>query len=346
MYLSDLDKVVLTDRVLIVQAHELVQLFISDRIKEDLGVSKEQFFDVKNKNDLKTTYSLGTVQPFDAIKWFITVYADNLSITDLLSHIDHGESCFYLIVVEKYFNYKKLKTELVKHNDILKKKKLPLVSFSDLYLAFLRYNDFLYLYSNYLGDIPNKLTENLREYVFKNYAGDIEALFLLLDAMKDGEEFEKEKDIVAKCGLGKNTTQNFLIKIMTSNPKTEKGLKTALKNNFQRGMDLSEDLSWEQIWSFTRAFIKSAIEIKSLCISGVVYKDLHNVPESYDIKRLSRYNRYLWFIRSQPMSKLLAVYMMLDSRRWTSELEFYRFLCEYYKYSITINLGGAKVGTN
>jgi hypothetical protein len=336
MKLNEIEIKALTHRVVILQTHELIQLFITDTVRKVLGASQEQYFDVSSKNELKNIYSLGSVQPFGASKWFIVVDLDKIPISDLVQTFDHGESCFFLCVTSKYFNFKKLKEALNKHNDIQKKKKLTQIPYEELYLTYLRKADFYYLYSNYLGDIPNKLTENLVNYVYKNYAGDLDALFLLLDALREGEEFQKEKDIIAICGLGRNTTQNFIIKIMTSTPKTEKGLKSVIRKNLQRGFDLSSDLEWGMIWTFTRAFVRSSIEIKSLCISGVVYEDLHALPDGYDQQKLIKYNRYMWFIRSQPLSKLLAVYKLLDDFKWTSELEFYKFLCEYYKYTILI----------
>ena len=54
------------------------------------------------------------------------------------------------------------------------------------------------------------------------------------------------------------------------------------------------------------------------------------MPDTYDEKALSRYNKFLWKIRLIPMSDLLRIKQCLGDKSWTSEMDFLRFLYKYY----------------
>ena len=73
----------------------------------------------------------------------------------------------------------------------------------------------------------------------------------------------------------------------------------------------------------------SFIQIKELLISGVVYKQIYKLPDGYDEKRLSKYQRYVWKLKEIPLSRILRLYRSLGTKIWRSDIEFLNFVYRY-----------------
>ena len=65
-------------------------------------------------------------------------------------------------------------------------------------------------------------------------------------------------------------------------------------------------------------------------ISGVVYRKLQDLPDTYDEKKLSHYNKYLPELSKVPLSELLRLKQSLGNKVWKSDMDLLEFLYEYY----------------
>ena len=169
-------------------------------------------------------------------------------------------------------------------------------------------------------------------------SSDVDSVMTLFRALQSGEKVEKKRDITDICGLGGNTVDSFILGLLKSEPKTAKGLRTILSNKLKLGSDLEDVLGWGKFWGYALNTVKALCDIKVLYISGTIYKSVRQLPDGYNEKKLGRYNRYLWKLNEIPLSKLLQVRVLLESRRWSSNLDFVKFLYEFYKKVALANI--------
>src|SRR5690606_35708467 len=122
---------------------------------------------------------------------------------DFLKLERDNSSGIYLLEFENYKNYKFAKDLLSKEQGVL-----------DLYLAWLRRNDFHILYNRIV--VHNKgyeLPKTLLDFVSKGYSSEIDALFELFEELKAGKEVKTRKDIIDICGLSSNTIDGFMFSL-------------------------------------------------------------------------------------------------------------------------------------
>ena len=102
-----------------------------------------------------------------------------------------------------------------------------------------------------------------------------------------------------------------------------RGLKTVLRLRIKAGIDLGETLTYPTFYNYLKNGVDSCIDIKMLQISGIIYKEIKGLPEGYDEKKLSKYQRYLYKITEIPMSSFLRLANQLkECDRWKEELDF------------------------
>lgn len=332
MSLSEISEKGLSLRLVLLQTpSDNLRMFVQDTLKAITGGNQDSIFEVKDKKSLKEALDLCLIKPFEVKKWLFLVDLDKISLVNLTRGMETNSSGIFFCTTSKYSNYKKLKT--------LNK---DLEGFLDIYVSFLRKNDFLYLYDSFVP-IEGKLTSALYDFVCKGYSGDVDSVMTLFRALQSGEKVESKRDITDICGLGGNTVDSFILGLLKSEPKTEKGLSTILSNKLKLATDLEEVLGWSKFWGYSLNTVKALCDIKMLYISGAVYKSIRKLPEGYDEKRLSRYNRYLWKLNEIPLSKLLQVRVLLENRRWTTNLDFASFLYKFYK---KVALESLRAGTS
>ena len=88
--------------------------------------------------------------------------------------------------------------------------------------------------------------------------------------------------------------------------------------------------------------LRTLCELKQLMIAGVVYKSVHNLPDSYNEKDIAKYQKYIWRLREIPLSKLLRIINCMGSQ-WQNELDFVQFIYRYYyEESILLINGGSQ----
>lgn len=319
MSLSALDEVDLSI-VLLQTPSNMMRIFVQDKIKEKHKNTNDSTFNIQTKKDFKESVIKSGVQPFGATKWLFLVDTAKLKLSseDIKEIVKNNSSGVYLIFVDKYSDYKRIKKAIGTFD-----------GFVDFYITRLRRNDFLYLYDYYVPE-DNKLTKALYDQVIQSYSNDLDAVFKLFKALKSGEKVENQRDLTAICGVGGNTVENYMLSLLKDPPTTERGTNTVLRNRIKLGVDLGSVYGYSNFWSYAMNCTKSFSDIKMLVISGVVYKRIQKLPDCYNEKRLGKMNRYLWKLKEVPYSSVIRLRYMLSRRKWRNESDFLAFIYNYY----------------
>lgn len=319
--LSDLDTKEY-DIVLVQSNSDKMRLYILDKLKAKYNSTQDTMIQVNSTKDLKVVRELSGVVPPFSLKWLITVaLGKSVSIKDLVSTIDVSSTCTFLIVTEKYKDFKEIK-------DLVKKKHSTI----DLYLSYLRRSDFIYLYDA-LVPKDKQMKKQLFDYLVSSYSSDIESVFNLLLAMNGGKKIESRKDIADICGIGGLTIDSFVFSLLKEPPKTEKGLKKVLNNRVLAGKELIAVYRCDKFYNFMRSCLFNLTQLKTLKSTGVIYKSIRGLPECYDETKLVRYQRYLWKLDEIPLSRILRLYSSMGNTVWRTDIDFLYFIYNYFKRS-------------
>lgn len=276
----------------------------------------------KDLNDAKATI---LTAPFWGGKWFIDVNCDKLSMSDIVSSF-RAESPFSLKVhwVTKYAMYKK-----IKDLDVVKKNKVK-VSF--FYMGKLSYDGILRLHDMYkVNEDEPLLNSKLLKFVAKNYNYDVQGVCDLFRLLKSGNEVKTNKDIVELIGVGGNSIDSFLIKILSASYNTEKGLKIVISKRLKLLSDLSISYDYRTIKRIMESNLDSLIMLKQLQIMGKLNKLSKDIPESFNPQKLQRLRRYEGILKediSLPM--LLNLKMLLNKHNtFNAEQDLVLAIYEY-----------------
>lgn len=319
MRLSDIDSATFNASVAIVQtASPKLSMFIQDKLKAKYGCRGEAIIDIENKTDYKKVKSILGVYPSLADKWFVRVDIDKFSDKDLIQIIKQSTTCLFFCTCSKYRNFKNFREALKGVDGVC-----------EFYINSLRRPDFVYLYDG-LTPKDNKLTKQLFDYVYKSYMNDVEAVLNLLLQLNQGTKVESRKDITEICGLGGLSVESYVFDLLKELSGSDKGLLTVIKNRAKAGVDLADSIGLRSMYNFMVRSVKLLCELKMLMISGVVYKSVRNLPDSFDEPALARYQKYIWRLREIPLSKLLKLRQCLGETPWKTEFDFLAFLYAYY----------------
>ena len=318
MRFSDLDITGNNPDVLILQTPStLLSIFLEDKMKAKYHITSEAILDVETKSHYKKIKEvMGIVPPFSR-KWFIKINLDKLRDKDLINIMKESNTCFFFCTCSRYTIFKEVK------------EKLKGINVVDFYVNYLRKPDFVYLYDA-LTLSDNKLDNTLFNYVVQSYSGDVDSVLDLFKRLNQGEKFESRKEIAEVCGIGGNSIESFLFTIIKPISGSDKGLKTVIKNRMKAGVDLGHTLGWTKFYNFLASSIERFSELKMLSIAGVVYKQVRNLPDSFDEVKLARYQKYLWRLREIPMSSFLRIRKCMGNSPWRSDSDFIEFLYNYY----------------
>lgn len=317
--LAELDSKHLNISVVILQTPSVkLQMFLQDKIKRRISCTKDAILDVATKGDIKKIKEVTGIKPPFSDKWYVQIDLDKLYDKSLIQQIKASFTCVFFCTCSRYGTYKKFKEELKEKEGVV-----------DFYINYLRRPDFLYLYDAFTLE-DNTLTKQMFDYVAKSYAGDIEAVFDLLLRLNQGEKFETRKDIAEVCGLGGLSVESYIFDLLKPLSGSDKGLLTVIKNRTKAGVDLADTLKYTKLYNFMAKSIQSFCELKMLIISGVVYKSIHKLPDAFDEKALSRYQRYIWRLKEVPLSDLLRLRQCMGNTVWKSEIDFLNFIYRYY----------------
>lgn len=332
MLLRNLDDRNMTCNVVILQtSSEKLRMFIQDNIKRRFKCNTDTIIECRGKKDYKQVKDVINVVPPFSEKWYIDVDLDACNDKDFISLVKDATTCVFFCNVTKYVTYKRFKEEIKSVSGVF-----------DYYINYLRKNDFIYLYDAFVPE-SKRLPKVLFDYVTQSYSGDIEAVFNLFLEIAGGREIKTRKDIADICGVGGNSTESFIISMLKSPPTTERGLNKVLKNRTRAGKELAEVYGYGSFYNRLRKTLTSFIQIKMLLISGVVYKQIYNLPDCYDERTLSKYQRYVWRLKEIPLSRILRLYTSLGTSIWKTDLEFLNFMYSFIYVEEKNNLEDLKI---
>ena len=320
MRLQDLDSKNANPTVVLLQTPSTqLTIFLYDKLRLRFHCSSDSIVSVENKSDIKKLKDILTTSPPFGEKWLIKVNLDKVNDKELIKSIKDSLTCIFFCTCSKYKTFKQFKESVKEVNGVY-----------DYYVTYVRRPDLLYLYDALVPE-GNRLSKQLFDYVAQSYSSDIDAIFDLLLALNKGDSFESRKDIAELCGLGNNSVESFLLSVMKPMSETEKGTHTVIKNRAKMGADLGATMGWTSFYNFFNSALDSFIQLKVLTISGVVYKQVRDLPDSYDEQKLSKYNKYLWRLKEVPLSRFLRMkQVLLEGGRWNKPADFLRFLYCYY----------------
>ena len=324
MRLQDLDSKNANPNVVILQTPSTqLSIFLYDKLKLKFHCNSDSIINVETKSDVKKVRDVLTTTPPFGDKWLINVNLDRVNDKDLVKAVHDSITCLFFCTCSKYKIFKQFKDSVKDVNGLY-----------DYYITYIRRPDLLYLYDALVPE-DNKLNKQLFDYVAQSYSSDIDAVFDLFLALNKGDKFESRKDIAELCGLGNNSVESFLLSLMKPASNTEKGINTVIKNRAKMGADLGATIGWSSFYNFFNSSLDCFIQLKVLTISGVVYKQVRDLPEAYDEQKLSKYNKYLWRLKEVPLSRFLRMkQFLLDGGRWNKPADFLQFLYCYYTESV------------
>lgn len=322
MYLSELDKRDIN--VVILQSNSIkMSMFIKDRVKRKYHGNVNTIIDVNKKSDLKLVKEvIGIVPPFSE-KWVIYVDMSSVDVKDISNIIQLSTTCVFCCETDNYKTFKELKDTL---------KNLKVTDVFDYYINYLKRNDLVYLYDAFVPE-DKRMVKTLFDYVVQSYSGDVEAVLNLFLELAGGKEIKNRKDIADICGIGGLSIESFIFSLVKEPSKSERGLKKVMKTRVQAGRELGAMYGYSTFYNFMRKSLMNMIDIKILIMSGNIYKSIRSVPNGYDEKSLSRYQKYVWKLKEIPLTRLLRIVSCMGNKRWRTEADFLNFYYNFVTHS-------------
>lgn len=318
MRLDSLDGGVKPRIVLLQTSSTRLEQFIKDKLKLKFMCNVDSELDISTRQDYKLIREVTGISPPFAERWLVTINLDRNNDKDLMNLIHQSSTCCFFCTCSHYGTYKKFLADVKNMQGVF-----------DFYITYLRRVDLLYLYDAFVP-LDNRLTKVLFDYVAQSYGNDIDKIFELLIHLNQGEKVESRKDITSICGSGGLSTESYIFQLLKPLGSTERGVKTTIRNRMKAGVDLGESLSFTTLYNYMARNIMLFIELKMLIISGVVYKTVRKLPDNFDERALSKYQKYIWQLKSIPMSDFLRLRECLGEKAWRTELDFTSFIYKYY----------------
>lgn len=315
------DKVV---NIIIYVTSPSLEYFIKTKLKEKFNVHRDFIVSVDTAKGLNNAKLDSYVAPLLCDKWLIHVNADKLGKKDLMSSLAkvtaYGVTVYW---TSKYSVYKQLVG-----SDIVKKQGVhcPYFSFSRL-----SYGEIKQLHDEMVGK-KKGLNQELLDFVCKTYNYDVQAVCELFTMLKSGNEITSKREIIENIGVGGNSVSSFTIKILKAQPKTEKGKKKIMSDTIKLLEDLSISYKYDTIRRFMLHNIDGFIDMKQLQIMGVYNRPNKEIPESFDLKRLSMLKRFEHVVLNEvSLPRLLNLKLcLLQYNDFNSEVALIQAISEFY----------------
>lgn len=293
-----------------------LDLLVYNLLKQACNGNKDTIFYVNKKSDVEEMLDLSLIMPYSADQWLFIVNYNKVKRQrrKLIEFIKAKTvSSKVLVSFDKYADFKKFNDDLG-----------ALVN--SMYLKTLRKDDMDFLFRG------TKLDKDLKEFIFYSYRSEVEKVMSVLEYIKDGHSVKTRKDITELVGVSTGSIQHFIFQLLGKPPKTEKSRERIIKNRSYILSELAKVYGVRGIKTILTNSVKDILDIKTLYLSGVVYKSLTNIPEGYDSKRLLRYRVFFGKIIDIEYSRILELYLLLyNEGAWSNELDLYKFLYVYYR---------------
>lgn len=293
-----------------------LDLLVYTLLKQACNGNKDTIFYVNKKSDVEEMLDLSLIMPYSADQWLFIVNYNKVKRhrRKLIEFIKAKTvSSKVLVSFDKYADFKKFNDDLG-----------ALVN--SMYLKTLRKDDMAFLFRD------TKLGKDLKEFIFYSYRSEVEKVMSVLEYIKDGHSVKTRKDITELVGVSTGSIQHFIFQLLGKPPKTEKSRERIIKNRSYILSELAKVYGVRGIKTILTNSVKDILDIKTLYLSGVVYKSLTSIPEGYDSKRLLRYRVFFGKIVDIEYSRILELYLLLyNEGAWSNELDLYKFLYIYYR---------------
>lgn len=293
-------------------------------IKSRFDIHSSFVIEVNKEAELKQALTQVNIAPLLGSRWLLLINIDNLDVKQVQKTI-HGyyHSCLVLYSTSLYFKYKQLLAD---------KKISGLASFNkNLYLDRLSQNDIEYVLSQYNQPVSEKLVKLLSD----NYSREPDSIVEIGIQLQAGKTFSSKQDLIEAIGLGNVNVANFVVKLLTMQVNTERGLKSSLKRTLSYLNYLYQDIeSYSSIKNFILDTISGFIDIKIAMTQGKITHIRVTPPEFQDVKRSKRFARLLRYRfvleQSVPLERLLKYKLSLESIRGTAQQALLTWLMQIY----------------
>lgn len=310
----------LTDRE--VNVHTMMQdsgkldLFVYNMLKKATSGNKDTVIYVNKKSDVEEMSDLSLVMPMNADQWLFIISYDKVKrhrrkIIELIKQ--KNPSSKYLVSFEKYIDFKRFNDDLGS-------------MVNSMYLKNLNQKDARFLFRKY------KFDKDLFQFIFYSYRSEVEKMMTLLSFLDMGQTVRSRKDVTDIVGVSTGSIQHFIFQLLGKKPLSLKSQGIIVKNRTVTISELAKVYGVRQLKGIITNSVKDILDIKSLNLTGVLYKSIDKIPEGYDSTRLLKYKPFYAKILDVPYIRILDLYLLLyNERSWNSELDMYRFIYTYYR---------------
>lgn len=310
----------LTDRE--VNVHTMMQdsgkldLFVYNMLKKATNGNKDTVIYVNKKSDVEEMSDLSLVMPMNAEQWLFIISYDKVKrhrrkIIELIKQ--KNPSSKYLISFDKYVDFKRFNDDLGS-------------MVNSMYLKNLNQKDVRFLFRKY------KFDKDLFQFIFYSYRSEVEKMMTLLSFLDMGQTVKSRKDVTDLVGVSTGSIQHLIFQLLGKKPLSLKSQGIIVKNRTVTVSELAKVYGVRQLKGIITNSVKDILDIKSLNLTGVLYKSIDKIPEGYDSTRLLKYKPFYAKILDVPYIRILDLYLLLyNERSWNSELDMYRFIYTYYR---------------
>lgn len=310
----------LTDRE--INVHTMMQdsgkldLFVYNMLKKATNGNKDTVIYVNKKSDVEEMSDLSLVMPMNAEQWLFIISYDKVKrhrrkIIELIKQ--KNPSSKYLVYFEKYIDFKRFNDDLGS-------------MVNSMYLKNLNQKDARFLFRKY------KFDKDLFQFIFYSYRSEVEKMMTLLSFLDMGQTVRSRKDVTDLVGVSTGSIQHFIFQLLGKKPLSLKSQGIIVKNRTVTISELAKVYGVRQLKGIITNSVKDILDIKSLNLTGVLYKSIDKIPEGYDSTRLLKYKPFYAKILDVPYIRILDLYLLLyNERSWNSELDMYRFIYTYYR---------------
>jgi len=297
----------LTDRE--INVHTMMQdsgkldLFVYNMLKKATNGNKDTVIYVNKKSDVEEMSDLSLVMPMNAEQWLFIISYDKVKrhrrkIIELIKQ--KSPSSKYLISFEKYIDFKRFNDDLGS-------------MVNSMYLKNLNQKDARFLFRKY------KFDKDLFQFIFYSYRSEVEKMMTLLSFLDMGQTVRSRKDVTDLVGVSTGSIQHFIFQLLGKKPLSLKSQGIIVKNRTVTISELAKVYGVQQLKGIITNSVKDILDIKSLNLTGVLYKSIDKIPEGYDSTRLLKYKPFYAKILDVPYIRILDLYLLLyNERSWNS----------------------------
>lgn len=305
---------------------DAISYIASCQYQEKYGVAKESIIDVNSQKEFTRAKSAIKTLPLLGRNWLINV-STSIGLAEIKKYLKSiSYNALVVIHTSRYAEYKEL-------SNFPNVKTQPMLC-SSLYFGRLRAEDITALYKYYMRgkDIEKDgLNYKLLQYVKKNYQFEPDALCDLFTQVRAGNVPNSEGEVIKIIGVGGNTPQALVIGLLLTSTKTDRGRKALLKKNLVLLNDLSMKYTYSSIFNFMCDTLRGIMEIKELQLIGNYRSWGKEIPDTYNMKRISRLRRFEWVILNKiSLRRVICLYNCLTKYKgYNIESNLLRGICLY-----------------